>query len=168
MRTAEQKSFGWKEQLKVGTRGEELFIQNYHSPLVIVPEHKVDFRRVTDGKTIELKTDTYNIAKTPNFFWERFSDVHKKTPGGPWRARKDRVDIYCYYFVRHNLYFEFTDIKRLCKELEKLTKRQGLVFVKNRAWITGGYTVPREKVAHLYTEHQFYPNGNDYDNQELQ
>lgn len=148
------------DSLKVGTRGEELLIQHYHEPLVVIPDRYADFRRVTDGKTVELKTDTYNVTKTQNYFFERYSDFHKKTPGGPWRARKDRVGVFVYYFVRSNLYFNFEDVKALCKEIERIVKRkkQGLILVKNRGYITAGYTIPRDSLAHLCTEHTFTSN----------
>jgi hypothetical protein len=137
-----QKSWSFHEQLKVGERGQELFIQYYHQPLVVYPDRKADFQVVNTGELLELKSDTYNMQKTVNFFFERWSDVH-------------RVSRYVYMFVRHNHYFEFDNIKLLCKELDKLTKKQGLIYVKNRGYVTAGYTVPREKVKHLYEEYIF-------------
>jgi hypothetical protein len=147
----------FKKQLTVGDRGEELFMEHYHSPLIVYPEHKADFKRVSDGKLVELKTDTYNMEKTPNFFWERWGDVHKEKPGGPWRALADRVPIFVYMFVRHNVYYEFSDLKALCKLLDQLTEKKGMIYIKNRNWITGGYAIPRELVKHLYKEHRFEP-----------
>lgn len=155
------KVFDFKEQLVMGSRGEELFMEYYHSPLVVYPEHKADFKRISDGKLVELKCDSYNLLKTPNFFFERWSDVHKEKPGGPWRARKDRVGVYCYMFVRHNVYFEFEDVKALTDILDKLTAGKGMIYVKNKGWVTGGYIVPRDAVAHLYKEHRFTPANKD-------
>jgi hypothetical protein len=155
-------AFSFQSQLKVGQAGEDQFIENYHSPLVVVPDRWVDFRRVTDGKSLELKTDTYQMSRTPNMFFERYSDFHKKTPGGPWRARRDRVDLFVYFFIKDQTYFEFTDIKLLCKTLDKLTKKKGMIMVKNRGFITMGWTVPREAVSHLYTQHTFYTDNDNH------
>lgn len=150
--------FDFKEQIKVGDRGQELFLQNYHSPLVVFPEHKADFKRVSDGKLVELKTDTYNMEKTPNFFWEYLSDIQKLKPGGPWQSRMHRVPVFCYMFVRHNVYYEF-DTKELVKFLtpiaEEIHAKNKLLWIKNKGWITGGFTYPREAMKHLYTEHRF-------------
>ena len=71
--------------------------------------------------------------------------MEKTKPGGPWRARKDRVGIFVYYFVRHNLMFEF-NTKSLCKVLEKLTKKKGFICVKNRGWAVLGWKVSIPRV----------------------
>ena len=151
-------TFDWKTQLVVGSRGEELILANYHEPLVIYPENKADFRRLSDRKLVELKSDSYNLSKTEFMFFERFSDITEKTAkkaGGPWRARRDRVGVFVYYFARHNTYYNFEDVKGLCARLDKLTKKQGLIAIKNRAWITGGYKVRRDLVEDLATIHVF-------------
>lgn len=155
------KSFGFQDQLRVGDRGEELFIQYYYAPLVIIPDRFADFRRVDDGRSVELKTDTYNMEKTPNFFFERYSDMEAKKPGGPWRARRDRVDIFCYLFSRHNTYFEFTDITSLCETLDDITSKMKPTVVKNRGWLTTGYAVPRDTLQPFYTKYTFTVNVDD-------
>lgn len=150
------KQFDWQTQLHLGNRGEELFMEYYHEPLIVYPEHKADFKRLSDGKLVELKTDSYNMDKTPYFFFERWSDVHKKKPGGPWRSTRDRVGVFVYMFVRHNVYYEF-DSKELVARLNRLTSKQGLVYVKNKAWVTGGYKVEREALKDIYTRYEFKP-----------
>lgn len=135
------KSFSWQEQLAVGSRGEALFAEYYPEPVTVFAPHKADFRRVSDGALIELKTDDYNLEKTENFFFERYGNLERTKPGGPWRARKDRVSVFVYYFVRHNIMFEF-ETKALCKVLEKLTKKMGLICVKSQGWAVLGWKVP--------------------------
>jgi hypothetical protein len=147
--------FDFKAQLKVGNRGEELFLERYPRKLEIFPGKAYDFTVKSSRETVELKTDTYNIDKSDNFFFERYSDVNKKSPGGPWRAKKDKIDIFCYYFVRHNIWFEFRDIPGLVKKLDSLTKKQGLIYIKNRGWVTGGYKVKREDVEEFFTVWEF-------------
>jgi hypothetical protein len=149
------KTFSFQEQLKVGDRGESLFMERYPRNLDIYPGREYDFTVRCNGKTVELKTDSFNMEKTPNFFLERYSDVYKKTPGGPWRAKKDKVDIFCYYFVRHNLWYEFRDLPKLIKKLDKLTEKKGMIHVKNRGWVTGGYTVPREELEEFFDIYEF-------------
>lgn len=152
------KTWDFKDQLKVGTRGEELMLQHYHSPLILIPEHYADFKRVTDGKIVELKSDTYNIEKTPNFFWEVWSDLKGKKPGGPWQSKEHKVQVFIYYFVRHNTYFEF-DLKELLKFLQPHADKRndggGWIFVKNKAWTTAGFTIPREDMKHIYKQYTF-------------
>ena len=146
----EVKPWDFKAQLQVGSRGEELLLERFPRKLKIHPANDGDFIQVCDGKKIELKTDTYNIKKTDNFFIERWSDVHQKKPGGPWQSYKHGCSIFIYYFVRHNTYFQFDDIPALLKKLERLTDGKGLVNIKNRSWVTGGYKVNREELKDLY------------------
>jgi hypothetical protein len=145
----------FKDQLKVGDRGEQLFLEKYPRKLTIYPGREYDFTINSSRETVELKTDTYNINKTENFFFERYSDVTKETPGGPWRAKKDKVDIFCYYFVRHNVWFEFRDVPALITELNKLTKGKGLIYIKNRGWVTGGYKISRDSLSDFYDIYEF-------------
>jgi hypothetical protein len=154
------KTFTWREQLAVGDRGEELFMQHYPEPLTVFPEHRADFRRVSDGLLIELKTDTYSLEKTENCFMERWGDATREKVGGPWRSRRDRVPVFVYYFVRHNVWLEW-NTKELCKLLERLTKKQSLIYIKNQGWLVQGYKVPIQSVLHLATVHTFKHAGID-------
>lgn len=140
-----------KVQLEVGDRGEQLFMEKYPGKIELFPGREYDFTCLDTGAKIELKTDTYNMTKSNNFFMERFSDVHKETPGGPWRAERDNIDIFVYYFVRHNTWFQFTDLPQLVERLNLLTTKNGLVYIKNKGWVTGGYKINRDKLADLYT-----------------
>ncbi len=145
----------FSKQIEVGSRGEELFQEYYPTKLSIHPENDYDFVCTETKKKIELKTDTYNMNKTDNFFIERYSDVHKKSPGGPWQSHGKGVDIFCYYFVRHNMWFQFEDLPKLIKRIEELTKGQGLIYIKNKGWVTGGYKINRNDLADLYDIYEF-------------
>ncbi len=146
----------WKADLDFGKKAEMDFSLGYHQPIVPSSNLKWDFVSVSEGKRIELKTDDYEHSKTPNFFLERYSDVHKETPGGPWRARKHGVHVFCYYFIRDGIYYEFKNVKEMCKVADKYVKdkKLGLVYIKNRAWITGGYKIPRELLEDVMTKHE--------------
>jgi len=149
------KTWSFKEQLVVGDRGQELFLQHYPKQLDIHPGRDGDFIERNSGKKIELKTDTYNMEKTPNFFIERYSDVDKKSPGSVWQARAHGCEIFCYMFVRHNIWFQFNDLEKLEDRLNSLTEGKGLIYIKNRGWVTGGITIPRNALSDLYNIYEF-------------
>jgi len=151
----DSKTWDFKEQLKCGERGEELFMANYPKQLTIYPGRDGDFIEKNSGKKIELKTDTYNMNKSSNFFIERYSSVYDKTPGSVWQARDHGCEVFCYMFVRHNTWFQFNDLDKLINRLEELTTGKGLIYIKNRGWVTGGYKVPRSSLSDLYEVWEF-------------
>lgn len=156
------KVFDFKEQLEWSHGKESEFIDLYLGPkLVKSTNRKWDFD-TPDGKKIELKTDTYDIAKTPNFFMERYSDITKKSPGGPWRAAEDGVDRWIYWFPSGNVYYEFTDLPELIKVLDEVTEKYFMFSIRNKAWTTGGYKVPRLPLLDksLCLEVKYIPIGN--------
>ena len=149
-------TFSWKKQLEIGQAGEHLLINGYHSPIVFSHNLRWDFTRISDGAKIEVKTDTYDHEATPNFFFERWGNEADRKPGGPWRARKDRVDVFVYFFVRNNIYYEFNDVKVLCARADKLIRRKSTeeIRIKNRGYITVGYKLPRDEFKDLFTVHR--------------
>lgn len=151
------KTFGWEEQLDIGHSGEQLLLHGYHEPLVFASVLTYDFRGVTDGRKIELKTDTFSMSETPNFFMERWSrDDEKRHPGGPWRARRSRVDTFVYLFIRDGIYFEFRDIKALCSKLDEWIDATGAKErrIRNKHFVTVGYTVPRDILLDLCKQYK--------------
>ena len=153
--TGTNKTFDFKTQLECGERGEELFLEYYPKKLTIHPGRDGDFIEVNSGKKIELKTDTYNINKTPNFFIERYSCIDKKSPGSVWQAAGHGCDIFCYMFVRHNIWFQFNNLPKLLERLNCLTQGLGLVYIKNAGWITGGFKIERTSLSDLYDIYEF-------------
>lgn len=143
------KAWDFKEQLKVGSRGEELFLEKYPRKLKVHPGKDGDFIVQATGDKIELKTDTYNINKSENFFIERWSDYYEEKPGSLWQARDHGCTIFCYYFVRHNLWYEFRDIPALINRIEELTEGKGFIMIKNKCWITAGWKVRRDDLVDL-------------------
>lgn len=148
--------------LQVGQNGEQDVFDRYYRKLDIYEGKEYDFTVKSTGKSLEVKTDTYSMDKTSNFFMERYSDVNKKDtkPGGPWRAAADGVDIFLYYFVRDNTWFQFCDLPKLVERLNTLHAGSGLVYIRNRGWTTGGYKCAREDVMDLCTVWQFDPSDN--------
>lgn len=141
--------FDFNKQLKIGAKGEEDFVLSY--PTVITPfsGHAYDFDCVDTGAKIELKTDTYDMDKTVNFFIERYSDYNKKSPGGPWQSLDKGVSVFCYYFKKNGVWFQFNSLKKLVNRLNKITEGKGLVFIQNRGWTTAGYKIRREDIMDL-------------------
>jgi hypothetical protein len=137
--------FKFNDQLSVGGSGEELFL-SLHPWLNKADGIKFDFER--DGKTVELKTDTYSMKSTKNFFMERYSDTDRGTPGGPWRAAKDNVSYFVYMYLPQRTCFWF-DSKQLVSFLDEYCKDQRLVEIPNKTWLTTGFLVPRTAVKHL-------------------
>lgn len=141
--------FDFKEQLKIGNRGENLFLDLYPS-WELVKENHADFRCTDTGDLIELKTDTYGHDKTPNFFIERYSNYQRKTPGSIWQAHKNGASRFYYYFINSNVYYEFLDIKKVIDRVEKLCENQGYVLIPNKGWTTAGWKVSREALDELW------------------
>lgn len=149
------RQFGFKEQLEVGQNGENIFVERYPYKLTVHPGRDGDFID-SKGRKIELKTDTYCMSKTPNFFIERYSDVHKKSPGSLWQAHEHGCDIFVYMFIKNNTYFIIKDIPAALQILDDYYESNpSLVYVKNRGWVTGGLKVPRELLKDVYSEYHW-------------
>lgn len=151
--------FDFQTQLSLGSEGEEAFLDRYPSPLSISLDKRWDFNRLSDGARVELKSDTYCPNKYPNFVMERFSDIERSTPGGPWRAKKDKIGLFIYYFAKTGLYYEFTNLAALVAELDSLIPSCREYKIKNKSWVTQAYAVPRNLLSHLCTEHWLDPKG---------
>jgi hypothetical protein len=141
--------FDFKEQNKVGLKGESLFVECYPELSAKKSEEDKRFDFLTGGgDKIEVKTDTYPMDKTENFFFEYFSDMQTQKLGGPWRAHQDRIDHFVYLFAQDRTFFWFHPGK-LCVALEPIIATMRYKTVKNRAWTTTGFAVNRELVKDL-------------------
>jgi hypothetical protein len=139
------KVFDFQKQKKVGDSGESEFVSFYKKEKPIKSkDRKIDFI-IKSGRTIELKTDTYPMKKTENFFMELHSDSRKETLGGPWRALRDGVDFFVYYYQNDTIFFWF-ETKKLCNALDRIIKKESPVLkrVRNRGWDASGYIIPRD------------------------
>lgn len=153
------KSFSFQKQLSTGKEGEFLMQEFYHMPLIPSEDRKYDFKCVHTGHKIEIKTDTYDMTRTPFFFFERYSNSEKETPGGPWRAVQDRVPVFVYFFIKNNRYFVFKNLPKMVQKLNRQIVKGKFDIVKifNKGWITQGYKIPREFVKDYWTEYEFNP-----------
>lgn len=139
-----RKVHDFKESLAVGHAGEASFMLLMPG-LTRLDGRKNDFVIEATGETVELKTDSYCMTNTSNFFMERWSSWADQKPGGPWQSKST---YYVYYFKQNNTAFVFkTDELRAF--LETQTFRG--ITIPNKGWTTVGFKVPRELLKHLYT-----------------
>lgn len=142
----------FKKSLAIGHAGEEAL-------LLLIPEltrldgRKADFINEQTGETYELKTDSYDIGKTPNFFIETASDAAKGTPGGPFQALEHGSKYWLYMYSKNKVLFTFETLS-LVQWLEA-NANYPLIRIPNLTWTTLGMKVPREHLKHLYTERRF-------------
>lgn len=143
--------FKFDESLKFGKAGEDLFISLNQGKLLRCDGRVHDFV-ISSGdlknKTLELKTDYYDMMKTPNFFFERFSKIETQAPGGPWQAASNKTDLFVYFFPKNGQFFVF-ETAPLVQLLNSITPRLQLVHIPNITWTTGGYKVLRTAVSAL-------------------
>lgn len=130
--------------MNVGNVGETLFLTSYKESR---KAQKTDGRifdfLVDEGKSVELKTDTYPMLKTPNFFMEQFGNIDTLALGGPWRAQKDNVDYFVYLFLTDKTFFWF-EPESLCALLDPVIRTMKPRIIDNRTWKAQGYPIPRE------------------------
>lgn len=145
-----KKIFGFKEQLNVGNSGEDLFIKLYKDLNPSKGDGKIEDIILGDSKTIEIKTDSYDINKTPNLFIEHYGNISKKKFGGPWRALNDNIDYFVYLFIKQRHFFWFSP-KKLVERVELLHSRNMVEskYIRNPHYETLGYIVNRNLLTDI-------------------
>ena len=142
-------TWGFKKQLRAGEVGEIVFLASQRNDLVKLTDFvSGDFECQDTGDRYEIKSNYYPIEATPNFFFERYSNEAKGTPGGPWRAKEEGVTHFIYFVVPSLVYFKF-DTEALVAALDPLIETIKPFPVPNKNYTTIGYRVPREAVIHL-------------------
>ena len=144
------KTWNMQTQLAQGRLAEADFIERCHLDLVQVPGKGLWDFDSSCGLKVELKSDTYPMEKTANFFMERWSVIEQDKPGGPWQSLEKGADTFIYLFANSNTYFQFLDLPALVDRLDVLTKDSDLVRIKNVRWTTGGFKVRRDDLKDLY------------------
>lgn len=144
--------FIFENSLKEGAKGEELFLKYAQNFVKKTDGRNGDFL-MHNGAKIELKSDYYNPIKTENFFIERYSRHHDKSPGGPWQAHKNDCKYYVYMFVKTKECFIF-DTNQLVIVLDDIINRSKItpIFIPNKGYVTSGYKIKRESLAGLFTK----------------
>ncbi len=144
-------SFNFKSQLKLGSLGETLFFEANCSNLYRLDGKHGDFQCKRTKAITELKTDYWNMEATPNMFFERYSDMDKQSPGGPWQSLLHGAKYFVYFYVQNLTYFRF-ECEGLVAALDTIIPDLKPTEVKNTSHITLGYRVPRDTVIHLAKE----------------
>lgn len=139
----------FKASLSVGQLGEALFFEAHEGRLIRSDGRKGDFVCALTGNKLELKTDSYPMAKTENFFIERYSNMETQTPGGPWQAQANSCPQFAYMYVSDLTCFQF-DTNRLIEEIERLAPDLDTREIPNKGWKSFGYLVPRELLKAIY------------------
>src|SRR5574343_90895 len=96
--------------------------------------------------TIELKSDSYDMEKTPNLFMERWSVWETKKPGGVWQAQTKDIDLYCYWYPKNKIMLT-GDVNRLILNIEAMKiPDKKLIPIFNRGFTTKGYKLERKSL----------------------
>ncbi|MBC8395058.1 MAG: hypothetical protein H8E05_00010 [Bacteroidetes bacterium] len=134
----------FQKDLARGQKGEEVICKRYKC------SKSKDLRYdliSPKGRSWEVKSDDYDMTKTPNFFMECRSDKSKNTLGGPWRALNDNVELFSYLFVKNRKHYIW-ETKTLVERLEDIVAAMPLHEVENKnngkPYYTVGYKVPRK------------------------
>lgn len=147
--------YQWESQLAIGHKGEQLIKETYPNHFDwFVKSNASDFIYKKNGTPTEVKTDTYSINKTPNFFIERYSKQHRHSPGGPWQAWEKGSRIFIYFFINDGKLFVFKNLQALIVLVEDYVTERSipLIEVPNKGYITLGYKIPRKILSNLYEE----------------
>jgi len=141
----------FQDSLKVGTAAEKAFLEALDEYLAPYPKRAADFMFKATGELVELKSDSYDLAKTENVFMERYSDVLRRKDGGPWQSLGHGVHHYVYFFPRNRTCFWFNTAE-LVHRLETTQKDNQLIYIPNRGFASAGWKVSRDVLKDLYWE----------------
>lgn len=141
-------AFSFRKQLKLGHEGEDLFLSL--NPGLKKLDGKIADFETPDGMGIELKSDSYDMSRTPNFFMERISNVEKGTPGGPWQALDKKVPVFVYWYPKHQhaFWFNTDELVGALEEIGPMRKHR----VLNMGYRSEGWLIPRYYLQQIYTE----------------
>lgn len=142
----------FKKSLAKGKSGEAL-LQSLWPELVPTDGRSGDFMLGTDK--VEVKSDSYDMEKTPNFFIERYSNNTKKSDGSVWQALKHECMIFVYWYPTNKTAFVFRDIVQLMNALDAIIADLEPIYIRNPGYYTVGYKVPRELLKDYFEVRQF-------------
>ncbi len=152
MATKKKLGKGFLSDKRVGSLGESYFRKKYEERLSKTAKSSLKFDvYIDENKKVEIKTDTYSLKETENFFFEKIANDKTFTLGGPWRAKQDRVDYFVYFFLQDKVFYWFKT-SELCARLEKILKECKKVSLLNRNHRTIGFLVKRELLKDIYKE----------------
>lgn len=97
------------------------------------------------GQLWEVKSDSYDMNKTSNFFIERYSNIDKGTNGGVWQAAEHHCEFFAYFFPQNGTAFVFKT-KDLLKQLES-SALGSPIEIRNVRHTTVGFKVNRNSLT---------------------
>lgn len=145
-------AYKFNPSLRIGQVGETLFFNAHCNELKKEDGKLRDFSYSISGDGVELKSDYWPMKDTPNLFIERYSNVEKKSPGGPYQSLANGTRYFIYFYLYDLTYFVF-DTAQLCSFMDDNAHRFESKLVENLKYSTLGYRVPRAEVMHLTTPH---------------
>lgn len=136
--------------LKRGQIGQDIFKVKYPEYIGTVGYNRIDFNNPKTGESVELKSDSYDMNKTPNLFLEKYSNHKTRTLGGPFSAAEAEVTWFVYYFVKNDTAFWYKP-EELVEWLNQWegSADKNLIGVRNAGYVTLGLKTPRDLVQHL-------------------
>ncbi len=148
----------FSKSLKAGKAGEKAFQELAESCGIILTQtsgRKGDFTDET-GAIWEVKSDSYDMQKTENFFIERYSNASKGTPGGPYQAQEHGCKYFVYFFPLNNIAYVFETVDLLAQLL--VTPLGNPVDIRNVGHTTIGFKVPRVSLLPKFILHKGLKN----------
>lgn len=142
------KTFYFSKQKKNGDKGENKFVEHYKSLNARIGDGKIIDLLINEDESVELKTDSYPMEDTKNFFIERYGNIEKAKDGSVWRSSKDKIKWFVYYYISDNTFFWF-DVEKLKDFIDKNDTLFQTREVRNPGYSSIGFLVPRDKVKHL-------------------
>jgi hypothetical protein len=100
---------------------------------------------------VELKTDFYTMDKTPNHFFETYSNAENGRRGGPWHSMELGVDYFVYYYINSQTAFWFYT-KELTEYLDSTLEQyrtHAFRSPSSKGATVEGIIVPRNSIKHL-------------------
>lgn len=155
----------FSKDLKTGKKGQELVVKVGKNLLKELDGRKNDLQLVRTKETVELKTESYKLnankkfsrktKSTPNIFIERWSDEKRCHIGGPFQALAKGSKFYMHIFANKKVVvFKTEELVNYLNQVDftrKYAKKKASLFNKagKRDWVTVGYYIPMEDLAHL-------------------
>lgn len=135
----------------VGALGETLYYNAISKDYDRSDGRAGDYKHRTDGHKMELKTDTYDMTTTENFFMEYQSDKGRAKPGGPFQAQQHGCKYYTYFYIQNLRSFTF-EVDALVGKLNQLIPSLTVIEIPNTGWVTTGFKVNRDLLKDIYKE----------------
>lgn len=134
--------------LSVGRIGELAFIHACQGSVEPLDGREGDCKVKGSNVKLEIKTDSYDMNKTPNLFIEKYRSAQRA--GGPWQALEHGCKYYVYCFSKNAQIFVF-ETKKLVERMELLhdSKNLTLTSVGNGSYTTRGLKIHRDWVTDL-------------------